>query len=293
MHAVLGQKKYQTQKFRTDGTRIPVTVVEVSQNPVTAMRTLDKDGYWAVQIGYGTKKHPNKPILGHIKGAKVDKAPQFLREVRFVDNADMPEVGSMVELSSVLTPGDMIDVTGTSKGKGFAGGVKRHHFKGGPRTHGQSDRERAPGSLGQTTTPGRVYKNKRMAGKMGFERVTIKNLTVADIEGNLLFIEGLVPGTPEGILMITKVGEDKRFVPLLKEAKEETVVEVVEEQAVEAPEATEEVQAPSPEESPAVESAGEEIPQEAAPAEEVAPGEEVKEETPAEAVEQPTEEVKE
>lgn len=125
-----------------------------------------------------------------------------------------------------LKAGDVIKVTGISKGKGFAGVVKRHHFKGGPRTHGQSDRERAPGSIGQTTTPGRVYKGKRMAGRMGQDRVTIRNLQIVDIDSskNLIFIKGLVPGPKRNTISIIKTGESKKFIPvfkLLEEKKEE------------------------------------------------------------------------
>ena len=120
-----------------------------------------------------------------------------------------------------MQPGDIIDVTGISKGKGFAGGVKRFHFKGGPRTHGQSDRERAPGSIGQTTTPGRVYKGKRMAGKMGHETVTVKNLMIVDVLPDSILVKGVVPGIPDSLLVIKKVGEKKKFVPMLREGTKE------------------------------------------------------------------------
>lgn len=217
------------QKFRTDGKRIPVTVVEVEKNPVIAVQTAEKNGYFAVQIGYGTAKKPSRPLAGHIKGANTEKAPQFLREVRFMDAKsadDMPKVGDFISLADVLEAGDVIDVTGTSKGKGFAGGVKRYHFKGGPRTHGQSDRERAPGSVGQTTTPGRVYKGKRMAGKMGFETVTVQNLTVAGVTGDTLFIEGLVPGKLGALVTITKKNtKDKKYADLIEVAEAKKIAE--------------------------------------------------------------------
>ena len=224
MHGILGIKKQQTQKFRTDGKRIPVTMVEVSPNPVIATKSMDKDGYFAVQLGYGTKKNPNKSLKGHLKGAAVKAAPQFLREVRFADGEGLPAVGEMVEVAAVLAPGDIIDVEGISKGKGFAGGVKRYHFKGGPKTHGQSDRHRAPGSIGSGTTPGRVYKGKRMAGKMGFEQVTVKNLKVAWIDGTTLYINGLIPGALGALVKITKRGEDKKFVPLIEAAEKDAAV---------------------------------------------------------------------
>lgn len=224
MHGILGIKKEQTQKFRTDGKRIPVTMVEVAANPVIAVKSEDRDGYFAVQLGYGTKKNPNKSLKGHVKGASVKAAPQFLREVRFADGEGMPAVGEMVELGAVLQPGDIIDVEGISKGKGFAGGVKRYHFKGGPKTHGQSDRHRAPGSIGSGTTPGRVYKGKRMAGKMGFEQVTVKNLKVAWVDGTTLYINGLIPGALGALVKITKKGEDKKFVPLIEAAEKDAAV---------------------------------------------------------------------
>src|SRR5207247_7959997 len=132
--------------------------------------------------------------------------PYFLAEVRFPADAKveaLPKAGDMIQVTSVFEPGDIIDVTGISKGKGFAGGVKRHHFKGGPRTHGQSDRERAPGSIGQTTTPGRVYRGKRMAGRMGNDRVTVRGLEVVaiDSEKHMLTIKGLVPGAIKELLV--------------------------------------------------------------------------------------------
>lgn len=201
--------------FLTDGKRIPVTRLFVGQNPVISIKTQEKDGYWAMQLGFGTKKNPNKATQGHTKGANT-KAPFILREVRVATADDVPSVGEMVTASAVFQPGDIIDVIGTSKGKGYAGVVKRHHFAGGPRTHGQSDRERAPGSIGQTTTPGRVYKGKRMAGRMGTQRVTVKNLQVVDVTDKELLVKGLVPGHVNSVVMVKKVGEDKKFPGLHK-----------------------------------------------------------------------------
>lgn len=263
MQGILGIKKEQTQKFRVDGKRIPVTIVEVNTNPVTAIKTIERDGYTAVQLGYGTAKNPNKPMQGHMKGANVKTAPQFLREVRTdATSADtMPQVGDFISLEQVLEAGDVIDVTGVSKGKGFAGGVKRYHFKGGPRTHGQSDRERAPGSIGQTTTPGRVYKGKRMAGKMGFETVTMRNLTVAGIDGNILYIEGLVPGPLGALISVEKTNKkDKKYADLIDKAVKVEESQPVEEEAVVEP-VQEAVASPAevtPEEAPVAEVAPEE-----------------------------------
>ena len=218
MITLLGLKYTQSQGFLTDGRRIPVTEVLVPGNPVISIKSKDKAGYDAVQLGIGVRKHANKSLQGHIKGAKLETAPRFLREVRIVDtDMAMPTVGDVVKALDVFKPGDIVDVTGVSKGKGFAGGVKRYGFKGGPRTHGQSDRERAPGSIGQTTTPGRVYKGKRMAGNMGRDTVTMKNLMIVDVLEDRVLIKGLVPGIRNSLLLITKKGENKKFVPLYKE----------------------------------------------------------------------------
>lgn len=213
---ILGQKVEQSQKFLADGRRIPVTEVYTPSTPVVLVKTREKNGYWAVQLGFGTRKHEIKSILGQIRGANLKKAPRFFREVR-VSEAEVPKVGDYIKASDVLKPGDIVDVSAVSKGKGFAGVVKRHHFKGGPRTHGQSDRERAPGSIGQTTTPGRVYKGKRMAGRMGGEKATIKNLEVVDVSQDSLLIKGLIPGGRNSLVVVKKVGENKKFVPLYQE----------------------------------------------------------------------------
>ncbi len=229
MHAIIGKKRTQTQKFLVDGTRIPVTEVEVKDNPVVCIKTQDKDGYVAVQLGYDIKKKPTKAALGHAKkGANLDYAPYFLAEVRLDTDTkaeDLPKVGDKIAVATVLEAGDIINVTGKAKGKGFAGVVKRHHFKGGPRTHGQSDRERAPGSIGQTTTPGRVYRGKRMAGKMGNETTTIQNLEVIDVTADgVVFIKGLIPGRiNDTYLFIEKVGKNKKFVAMVKEAASNAV----------------------------------------------------------------------
>lgn len=226
IQAILGQKQTQTQVFLEDGTRIPVTKVAVAGNWVTSIKSLDTDGYSAVQLGFGTKKHPSQAEAGITRGAKDKKAPRFLREVR--TEGDLPEVGAAIVVADVLKPGDIVDVIGVSKGKGYAGVVKRHNFKGGPRTHGQSDRERAPGSIGQTTTPGRVYKGKRMAGHMGHENVTVRNLEIVEVSEDSVLVKGLVPGIRDSLVIIRKMGESKHFVPLYKvggETPEEVVVE--------------------------------------------------------------------
>jgi len=233
INKIIGKKLDQTQAFLEDGRRIPVTKIMVSDYPVISVKTQEKHGYSSIQIGFGKRKKPTKSILGQVRGAKLETAPQLFREVKMEDGQEMPQVGDVYKISEILKPGDLINASGISKGKGFAGGVKRYHFKGGPRTHGQSDRERAPGSIGQTTTPGRVYKGKRMAGKMGYENVTVKNLEVIEVSDDLLLVKGLIPGPRNSFVVIEKVGEDKKFVPLFKEeTKEQEVVKVKEEEKV-------------------------------------------------------------
>lgn len=201
-----------------------MTVVKAGPVVVTQVKTAEKDGYEAVQLGFGEKKTKNmtKPLLEHLRGViqKDSKvAPRFLREVR--GPADL-KVGDLISADQVLEPGDLVKVTGVSKGKGFAGVVKRWHFAGGPRTHGQSDRERAPGSIGQTTTPGRVFKGKKMAGRMGGQRVAVKNLIVLEVNPKTfeVLILGVVPGNKDGLLEIEKIGKAKRFVGLLRAGEE-------------------------------------------------------------------------
>jgi len=225
IQVLLGQKIDQTQKFLMDGTRIPVTEISVPDNAVVQIKTQEKDNYTALQIGFGKKKSPTKALLGHVKKNNLTVVPFKIREVRLAkaDSENMPKAGDFLKLEEVFKPGDIVDVTGMSKGKGFASGIKRYHFKGGPKTHGQSDRWRAPGSIGQTTTPGRVYKGKRMAGHMGHVRVTVKNLKVVEIDEirKILYVEGLIPGPKNSIVEITYAGVNKKFVPLYK--KEEPI----------------------------------------------------------------------
>lgn len=194
------------------GQRVPVTKVQAGPCVVTQVKTEDKDGYWAVQLGFGERKIKNitKPMQGHLRAA--NSTARFLCEVRLTEEpkrvtGEAVKVGDQIKISDIFSMGDVVAVTGTSKGKGFAGVVKRWHFAGGPRTHGQSDRERAPGSIGQTTTPGRVYKGKKMAGRMGGERKTIKNLHVIslDLPNNELWLSGSVPGAVNSLLFIKKL----------------------------------------------------------------------------------------
>lgn len=227
IHSFIGQKIEQTQKFLENGKRIPVTHIAVADNAVLQVKTVEKERYSALQLGYGTKKRPNQAAAGHSKKANV-KTPKVIREVRVdAESEDTPKAGDFVSVASVFQPGDIVTVTGTSKGKGFAGVVRRYNFRGGPKTHGQSDRHRAPGSIGQGTTPGRVYKGKRMAGHMGTDTVTVANLIVVAVDeaNKVLSVSGLVPGHKEGVLYITKTGEQKKFVPLLEEAEKAKAAE--------------------------------------------------------------------
>lgn len=209
---ILGSKVKMGQAF-VEGRRIPTTKIMAGPCVVTQVKKMEKDGYWAVQLGFGSKKIKNitKSMQGHLKSViKDNKAPQYLREIEQTEEPKF-NVGDKITVSDIFNVGDVINVIGVSKGKGFAGVVKRWHFAGGPRTHGQSDRERAPGSIGQGTTPGRVYKGKHMAGRMGGDRITIKNLQIVSVnpEKNEMEISGPVPGTGGGLLMIRRVSEGK------------------------------------------------------------------------------------
>jgi len=208
------------QGFTQDGKRIPLTRVKAGHLTVVQVKTSDHDGYNAIQIGWGETKKVNQAVKGQIKGAKLKKAPLFLAEIRTEEKPEF-KVGDQIKLGEVLKEGDLVKVSGISKGKGFQGVVRRWHFKGGPRTHGQSDRERAPGSIGQTTTPGRVYRGKRMAGRMGGQKTTVSGLLVMKVEDETLMIKGLVPGPKKGILVLLKTGEQKNFVGLLRGGEKE------------------------------------------------------------------------
>ncbi|GBD10976.1 50S ribosomal protein L3 [bacterium HR23] len=214
---LLGKKLGMTQRFQEDGSLVTVTAIQAGPCWVTQVRTPGRDGYSAVQLGFeevGTLKpgvrlkdlRPadlkplTRPEAGHLR--PVGLLLRHLREVRVDDLGDV-QVGQKVTVD-IFKPGDRVDVEGRSKGRGFAGVVKRHHFRGGPKTHGQSDRHRAPGSVGSTTFPGRVLKGLRMAGHMGDQRVSVRNLEVVavDPERNLLFVKGAVPGPVNGLLVI-------------------------------------------------------------------------------------------
>ncbi len=198
---IIGKKLGMSQVFRDNGTLSAVTAIEAGPCTVTRVKTAVKDGYNAIQLGFGEAKRLNSSQRGHLKELGHFK---HLREFRLDEIKDIEE-GQKMD-ASLFKSGDLVDITGISKGKGFAGVVKRHHFAGGPKTHGQSDRHRAPGSIGAGTTPGRVYKGMRMAGHMGSQRATVRNIEVfqADPERNLLLVEGAVPGAKNGLLLIKK-----------------------------------------------------------------------------------------
>lgn len=200
IQAMVGKKLGMTQVFDESGVVFPATVIECGPNVVTQIKTAEKDGYEAVQLGFALDKRLNRPEQGHRKASGFQS--RDLREVK-ADRYDDLEVGQVFK-ADVFKPGQMVDVTGTSKGRGFQGGVKRHGFSGGPKTHGQSDRLRAPGSIGSSATPGRVYKGTRMAGRMGNDRVTVLSLEVlrVDPERNLLVVKGSVPGHNDSLVIV-------------------------------------------------------------------------------------------
>jgi large subunit ribosomal protein L3 len=206
-NGLIGRKIGMTQIFDEEGHTVPVTVVEAGPCYVTQVKTMVSDGYDAIQLGFEAAQ-PRKlkqPQRGHLKDLPFLR---HLREWRVKTPAEYA-VGQKLDVS-IFAPGERVSVTGTSKGKGFQGVVKRHGFRGGPQTHGQSDRLRAPGSIGSGTTLSRVQKGRRMPGRMGGSRVTVPNLLVvrADPERNLLLLRGAVPGPREGLLLISKRHRD-------------------------------------------------------------------------------------
>jgi large subunit ribosomal protein L3 len=206
IQALLGRKLGMTRLFDENGVVTASTLVEAGPCFVTHLRTPERDGYTAVQLGFGAKPRPSKPQRGQLKRAGLPER-QGLESIREVpaDSIDDLELGARVD-ASIFVEGEIVDVIGTSKGKGFAGVMKRHNFRGGPKTHGQSDRWRHPGSVGSGTTPGRTFKNMRMAGHLGDARVTVKNLRIlsVDPERNLVALRGAIPGPKGGLVMIRK-----------------------------------------------------------------------------------------
>lgn len=205
MNTLLGRKIGMTRIFLEDGTAVPVTVIEAGPCTVVQIKDEEKHGYTAVQLGFEDMRETlvNMPLQGHFKAANVTPK-RFLKEVR-VDNLEGMEIGKEFR-ADLFNEGEIVKVTGVSKGLGFMGGVRRHGFGGGPKTHGQSDRWRAPGSIGQSSYPSRVFKGTRMAGKTGRDKVTVKNLRVVkvDVENNLICVRGAVPGKKRSLVRIEK-----------------------------------------------------------------------------------------
>ena len=199
---LIGEKIGMTRLFK-EGKEVVVTAIKAGPCFIIQVKTEQKEGYNAVQLGFKETKRLNAAQKGHVKDIGQFK---YLREFR-VEELESIEVGQKIDVDMFKT-GDMVHISGISKGKGFAGGVKRYHFKGGPKTHGQSDRHRAPGSIGATSSPGRVFKGLRMAGHMGNQRVTVRNIEVVDIdlENHLILVRGAVPGAKKGLLFINKAG---------------------------------------------------------------------------------------
>ena len=217
---LLGKKSVSSQQFDKKGDRIPTTFIDTSSCHLISVVTPDKRGYFSVKLGFGQTKNIKKPAKGELDKAGIKTPLRFFREFRLEDYKEKVKIieegtkkgvqigevkifsGDVINPTLFIKSGDLITVSGTSKGKGFQGGVKRHGFKGRSHTQGASRDERAPGSIGMTTTPGRVFKGKRMAGRMGNDRVTIKNIEIIEVKENGLLIKGLVAGAKDGLLEI-------------------------------------------------------------------------------------------
>ena len=200
MKALLGTKIGMTQIISESGAAIPVTLIQAGPVTVTQVKSVESDGYNAVQVGYDSGKNLSKAVAGHTKSAKV--SPKFIREFRVEELPTDMKVGDAIDVSAFAL-GDVVNATGTSKGKGFAGTVKRHNFNTSKKTHGGNGNVRKPGSIG-SMYPQKVFKGKRMAGRMGHDQVTVKNLEVAyvDATNNLIGLKGAVPGPRKGLIVI-------------------------------------------------------------------------------------------
>jgi large subunit ribosomal protein L3 len=207
MKSLIGRKLGMTSVFTANGSSVPCTLIEAGPCIVTAIKTKENDGYSAVQLGFEERKEKNlaKPVIGKFKKAGVPVL-RYVREMRDFDKAEELKIGEVIK-ADLFKEGDTIKVTGVSKGKGFQGVVKRHGFGGGSQTHGQSDRLRAPGSIGASSYPSRVFKGQRMAGRTGGDKVTLRNLKIVKIipESNLILVKGAVPGAISGIVEIFKI----------------------------------------------------------------------------------------
>ena len=200
MKALLGTKIGMTQIISEDGRAVPVTLIKAGPVTVTQVKTIDTDGYNAVQVGFEEGKNLSKAVAGHLKAAEI--TPKYIREFRVEDPTEELSVGSTIDVTA-FELGDVVDATGISKGKGFAGTIKRHNFERHKKTHGGKGNTRKPGSIG-SMYPQKVFKGKRMAGRMGHEQVTVKNLVVSyiDVDNNLIGLKGAVPGPKKGLIVI-------------------------------------------------------------------------------------------
>ena len=207
---ILGTKLGMTQVFDDESRIVPVTVVEAGPCTVAQVKTVDRDGYAAVQLAFGARKHVSKPAKGHLAKADLETA-KVLAELRYDGEDELPSLGDTITCDTFV-PGETIDVTGTSKGKGHAGVMKRHNFRGMGDGHGVKKKNRHPGSVGNASTPGRTFKGKRMAGRMGGERVTVQNLEVVDVdtEHGLILVKGAVPGANGSVVFIRSAVKGQR-----------------------------------------------------------------------------------
>lgn len=221
MKTYYGTKKGMTQTWTKSGSRLPVTIIKAEPMIATQIKTIDVDGYTAIQVGIGTRPSKNitKPILAHL--AKSKASPKVIREIR-LDAASELTVGTAITIDQIVKVGDMVKVSSPSRGRGFGGVMQRWSFKGGPKTHGQSDRARAPGSIGQGTSPGRIHKGKKMAGRYGGETYTIKNLQVIKVDtvANEIWLDGPVSGGRNTLVEIEVTKSGAKF-----EGLRETTVE--------------------------------------------------------------------
>jgi large subunit ribosomal protein L3 len=200
MKALLGTKIGMTQLISEDGKAVPVTIIKAGPVTVTQVKTVETDGYNAVQVGFEEGKNLSKAVAGHLKAADV--TPKYIREFRITDESEDLTIGKTFDVTE-FELGDVVDATGTSKGKGFAGTIKRHNFERHKKSHGGKGNVRKPGSIG-SMYPQKVFKGKRMAGRMGHDTVTVKNLVVSyiDVENNLIGLKGAIPGPKRGLIVI-------------------------------------------------------------------------------------------
>ena len=221
---ILGTKLGMTQVFDDESRIVPVTVVEAGPCTVTQVKTPDRDGYAAVQLAYGTSKHVDQPTRGHLAKADLETA-KVLAELRYDPDDELPNLGDTVECSA-FAPGETVDVTGTSKGKGHAGVMKRHNFHGMGDGHGVKKKNRHPGSVGMAATPGRTLPGKKMAGRKGGERVTMQNLSVVDVdtEHGLILVSGAVPGANGSVVFIRSAVKGQQG-PIVEDAAEQNSLE--------------------------------------------------------------------